>query len=103
MQLVKNLIYNLLSIQEHLLKNRLSKTLDAKQLSKRKRHYGNGCVLDLNSLADAEKQKLEDELYGILNTVQPLSHLLFKLKLCLVYYILYEIKISNNWFHTVTI
>ena len=68
MQLVKNLIYNLLSIQEHLLKNRLSKTLDAKQLSKRKRHYGKGCVLDLNSLADAEKQKLEDELYGILNT-----------------------------------
>lgn len=37
-------------------------------MSKKKRHYSNGCVLDLKSLADVEKEKLENELNNILKT-----------------------------------
>ena len=66
MQLLKTIIYKILSIQEKLLKLQLSKTLGAKNFSKRKRHFSNGCMLDLSTLADAEKQKLEDELTQIL-------------------------------------
>lgn len=66
MQLVKNIIYNILSIQEKILRHRLSRTIGAKSLSKRKRRFSNGCMLDLNTLAEAEKQKLEDELTLIL-------------------------------------
>ena len=47
-------------------KHRLSKTLGVKNASKRKRHYTNGCTLDLNTMADIEKQKLEDEINLIL-------------------------------------
>ena len=66
MKLVKNLLYNILTLQEKLLRLRLSKTLNSKHKSKRKRQYLDGCVLDLNSMADAEKQALEDELTLIL-------------------------------------
>ena len=60
--LLKNIIYKILSIQEKILRFQLSKTIGAKNLSKRKRHFANGCMLDLNSLADAEKNKLEEEM-----------------------------------------
>ena len=66
MKLVKNLLYNILTLQEKLLRLKLSKTLNSKHKSKRKRQYLDGCVLDLNSMADAEKQALEDELTLIL-------------------------------------
>lgn len=64
--MLKNLIYFLLSLQEKILKYRLSKTLGVKNTSKRKRHYSNGCTLDLNSMAELEKQQLEDEINLIL-------------------------------------
>ncbi len=66
MQLIKNIIYNILSIQEKILRHRLSRTIGAKSDSKRKRRFTNGCMLDLNTLAEAEKQKLEEELTLIL-------------------------------------
>lgn len=66
MQLLKTIIYKILSIQEKLLKLQLSKTLGVKNASKRKRHFSNGCMLDLSTLAEAEKQKLEEELTQIL-------------------------------------
>ena len=53
--MLKNIIYLILSIQEKILKHRLSKTLGVKNTSKRKRHYSNGCTLDLNTMADIEK------------------------------------------------
>ncbi len=64
--MLKNIIYWFLSVQEKILKHRLSKTLGVKNASKRKRHYNNGCTLDLNTMADIEKQKLEDEINLIL-------------------------------------
>ena len=66
MKLLKNIIYNILSVQETILRRRLSATIGAKHLSKRKRRYSNGCTLDLNSMAEAEKQKLEEEMNLIL-------------------------------------
>lgn len=60
--MLKKIIYGILSIQEKILKYQLSKTLGVKNKSKRKRHYLAGCTLDLNALADCEKQKLEEEI-----------------------------------------
>ena len=68
MQLLKSIIYKILSIQEHFLRLRLSKTLGVKNKSKRKQHYSNGCTLDLNSMAEVEKQQLEAEITNILKT-----------------------------------
>ena len=66
MKLLKNIIYNILFIQEKILRRKLSATLGAKHSSKRKRLYSNGCTLDLSSMAEVEKQKLEEELNLIL-------------------------------------
>ena len=68
MQLLKDIIYGILSIQEKFLRLRLSKTIGIKNNSKRKQHFSNGCTIDLNSIADIEKQQLEDELTNILKT-----------------------------------
>lgn len=66
MQIIKKILYKILSIQEAYLKKRLSGTIGVKNHSKRKRSFSNGCLLDLSTLADAEKQRLEDELTLIL-------------------------------------
>ena len=66
MNVIQNIIYNIFSIQEKILRFQLSKTIGVKQISKRKRHFKNGCVLDLSTLADAEKEKLELEITNIL-------------------------------------
>lgn len=66
MKLLKNIIYSVFSLQEKFLRLRLSKTIGIKNTSKRKRHFSNGCTLDLNTLADTEKQRLEEEITNIL-------------------------------------
>ena len=68
MQLLKNFIYGILSVQEKFLKYRLSKTVGVKNKSKRRRHFSDGCIIDLNSLADIEKDKLESEITNILKS-----------------------------------
>ena len=68
MQLIKNIIYKVLELQEIVLRKRLSKTIGTKSHSSNKRHYFKGCTLDLNSMADVEKQELEDKLTNILKT-----------------------------------
>ena len=68
MKLFKNLLYSILSIQEKILRHQLSKTLGVKNSSKRKRHYYDGCSIDLNTLADNEKLQLENEMNGILKS-----------------------------------
>ena len=68
--LLKNILYSVLELQEKVLRRRLSRTLDAKNLSKRKRHFSDGCTLDLNSMADVEKQELEDKLNNVLKTYE---------------------------------
>lgn len=62
MKLLKKLIYNILTIQEKFLRYRLSGTIGIKNKSKRKVHYFKGCTVTLSSLAENEKQKLEEEL-----------------------------------------
>lgn len=66
MTLLKTIIYNILSLQEKVLRHRLSKTIGAKSSSKRKQHYSDGCLLSLSTMADAEKEQLEAELTNIL-------------------------------------
>lgn len=66
MKLFKNFLYKVLELQEKFLRFRLSKTIGVKNVSKRKRHYSDNCVLDLNTMADAEKQELEDKITAIL-------------------------------------
>lgn len=62
MQLLKNIIYQILSLQEKFLRFRLSDTLCAKNTSKRKTRHYNGFTVTLSSLAENEKQQLEEEL-----------------------------------------
>ena len=66
MKLLNSIIYTILSVQEKFLRFKLSRTIGFKNTSKRKRHFGNGFILDLNSIADAEKEKLEAEITNIL-------------------------------------
>ena len=66
MPMFKKILYQILSLQEKYLRHRLSKTIGVKNTSKKKRHYFNGGLLDLSTLAESEKQKLEEELTRIL-------------------------------------
>ena len=68
MQPHKNLLYFLLLLQEKFLRLRLTKTIGVKNTSKRKCHYSQNCTLDLNTMADAEKQELEEKIINILKT-----------------------------------
>lgn len=68
MQFVKNIIYSILSLQEKFLRYKLSGTIGVKQNSKRKKHFSDGCTLDLNTLADKELEQLEGEITNILKT-----------------------------------
>ena len=70
MKLLNTVIYKILELQEKFLRLRLLKTIGVKNNSKRKKHYASGCTLDLNSIADNEKQQLEDELSNILKVYE---------------------------------
>ena len=66
MNLFKNFIYHILSLQEKMITKSLSKTLGAKNYSKRKRVFSNGCLLNLDSVAENERIKMEEDLMQIL-------------------------------------
>ena len=68
MNLFKSLVYFILSVQEKFLTQRLNRTLGVKKTSKRKKYYNQGCFLSLDTLADSEKQKMEEELLLILKS-----------------------------------
>ncbi len=68
MGLFKNIIYFILSVQEKILTAKLNKTLGAKTNSRRKRVYGNGYLLSLDSLADGERTRMEEEIALILKS-----------------------------------
>ncbi len=68
MSLFKNIVYFVLSVQEKVLTGRLSKTIGVSNSSKRKRYYGSGVLLSLDSVAETEKQKMEEELALILKS-----------------------------------
>ena len=66
MDFVKNIIFFILNLQEKVLRARLRNTINAKNNSKRKKYFQNGCLLSLESVADEEKNKMEGELSLIL-------------------------------------
>ena len=70
MSLFKNIVLFFLSIQEKILTKSLHRTLGVKNNSKRKKFFSSGCLLSLDSVADSEKQKMEEELALILKTAQ---------------------------------
>ena len=66
MNIFKSIIYFVLSVQEKLLMKRLNKTLKVENKSKTKKIFGNGVLLNLENLADNEKQKMEEDLELVL-------------------------------------
>lgn len=68
MSLFKNIIYFMLSVQEKMLTGSLNKTIGAKHSSKRKKIFSDGCLLSIDTIADTEKNKMEEELSLILKT-----------------------------------
>ncbi len=66
MNIIKDFIYLILTIQEKLLLKKLHKTIGVKNSSKIKRFWGNSCLISLNSIAEADKQKMEEELILLL-------------------------------------
>ena len=62
MHLFKKILYNILSIQEKILRYRLSRTLGVKNSSNKKIIYQDGCTINLSTLAETERQKLENEI-----------------------------------------
>lgn len=68
MSLFKNIVLFVLSVQERMLTRSLNKTLGVKSTSKRKKYFQAGCLLSLDSLADGDKQRMEEELALILKS-----------------------------------
>ena len=68
MNLFKNFIYYVLSLQEKMITKSLSKTLGVKNNSRRKKFFSKGCLLSLDSVAETERIKMEEELLLILKT-----------------------------------
>ena len=68
MSLFKNIVLFILSVQEKMLTKKLNKTLGIKSTSKRKKFFQDGCLLSLDSLADSDKQRIEEELALILKS-----------------------------------
>jgi len=95
--MIKNILYLILSLQEKFLRHRLNKTLGVRNKSKRKRHFSDGCILDLNTMAEVEKQKLEEEITLILKKYEyePEKILEYISKTTPVYYVENAAKILN--------
>ena len=68
MSFLKKFIYKVLSIQEKFLTMRLQKTIGIKNVSKHKKITQAGCLLTLDSIAESEKNKMEEELELILKS-----------------------------------
>lgn len=68
MSLFKDIILQVLTLQERFLMNSLKKTLRVKSSSKNRKIYRNGCLLSLDALAEGEKQQLEEEMLLILKS-----------------------------------
>ena len=68
MSLFKNIVLFILSVQEKMLTRRLSKTLGIKNSSKRKKYTQDGCLLTLDTLAETDRIRMEEELTLILKS-----------------------------------
>ena len=70
MHIIKKILYKIFSLQEKILRLQLSKTINIKNHSKRKKHYFNGGSIEFGSLAENEKQKFEEEISLILKNAE---------------------------------
>lgn len=68
MNFIKNIFLYVLMVHEKLLTKNLKKTICAKNSSKRKTFFASGCLLNFDSIAEEEKQKMEMELTLILKS-----------------------------------
>lgn len=68
MNLFKNIVLLILSVQEKILTRKLNKTIGIKNFSKRKKFFQSGCLLSLDSIAESDKQRMEEELLLILKS-----------------------------------
>ena len=68
MKFLQNIFLLILSIQEKILTKKLNRTLGARALTIRKKHFQEGCLLTLDSVAESEKNKMEEELMLILKS-----------------------------------
>ena len=68
MSFYKIIILLILSLQEKFLTRSLNKTLGVKARSSRKKYFYEGCLLSLETIADSEKQNLEEEISLVLKT-----------------------------------
>lgn len=68
MSFIKNIIYYCLSLQEKMLTKSLNRTLGVKNSAKRKKFFTQGCSLSLDSLAETDRLKMEEELSIILKS-----------------------------------
>ena len=68
MEIFKSFIYFILSIQEKFLAKKLEKTIGIKNKQKNKKIYSQGCFVNLESIAESEKIKMEEELELILKS-----------------------------------
>lgn len=68
MSFIKQILYFIFSIQEKMISGKLKNTLNVHNKSKRKKHFTSGCLLSLDSIADSEKERMEEELKLILKS-----------------------------------
>ena len=68
MSCFKNIFLFILSLQERMLTKSLSGTLGVRNTSKSKKYFRQGCLLSLETIAESEKQKMEEELGLILKS-----------------------------------
>jgi hypothetical protein len=91
MGLIKNCLMFIFSAQEKFIRFSLRKTFNSPKQKKRKKIYGKGYLLSLDSVADVEKNQMEEELTliikntnatqeGILNYIQEQGTPVFYLK-----------------------
>ncbi|MCQ2754822.1 MAG: hypothetical protein MJ231_07225 [bacterium] len=68
MEIFRNFIYFILSVQEKFLAKKLEKTIGIKNKQKHKKIYSQGCFVKLESIAESERIKMEEELELILKS-----------------------------------
>ena len=68
MRIFHRFILFILTIQERFLFAEAKKVLSGKQTSKKKRFYNNGNMLSLDSLAETEKNRMEEEILLLLKS-----------------------------------
>ena len=68
MDLFKKIVLFILSIQEKIIKTRLSGTINSQISSKRKNFLNKHCLISFDSVAESERKLMEEEMVLILKS-----------------------------------